>query len=179
MGQNDIGYESALQQALENVSPMGEEVIPIDRAAGRIVSQFVYTSVDSPSVDVSFKDGYGVVSDDLVHACPKKPVTLKIVGQTPAGEVPTAIVTSGAAVRILSGAALPSGADAVLADEFVIADGNHIHAATDAEPGRNILKKGCDVCCTDIVAEKGDYLTPQARSNDIGFFRLKIKGVIV
>ena len=161
MAQIDIGYELALQRALENVLPMKEEVIPINRAAGRIAFRSVHASVDSPSVEVSFKDGYGVVSDDLVHACPEKPVTLKIVGQTFAGEAPTAIVTSGAAVRVLSGAALPSGADAVLADEFVIADGNVVHATADAEPGRNILKKGCDVCRNAIVAEKGDCLTPQ------------------
>jgi len=158
---SDIGYEQALGLALENVSPLGEEIIPIERAVGRIISRSVPALVDSPSVDASFKDGYAVVSRDLVHAGPENPVTLEIVGHAAAGEASAAVVRPGTTVRILSGAALPPGADAILAEEFVTVDGKYIHATADAEPGRNVLEKGCDVCCHDMLAAKGDRLTPQ------------------
>lgn len=161
MNLSDIGYEQALELALKNVSPLGQETIPIDRAAGRIISRSVPALVDSPSVHASFKDGYAVVSLDLVDAGPENPVKLEIVGHAATGEASAAVVGPGTTVRILSGAALPPGADAILAEEFVTVDGNFIHAMADAEPGRNILEKGCDVCCHDILAEEGDRLTPQ------------------
>lgn len=161
MNRSDIGYEQALGLALENVSPLGQETIPIDRAVGRVVARSVSALVDSPTGDVSFKDGYAVVSSDLANAGPGNPVTLEIVGYAAAGEASPAVVRPGATVRILSGAALPPGADAILAEEFVMVDGKYIYAMADAEPGRNILEKGCDVCCHDILADQGDRLTPQ------------------
>ena len=161
MNRSDIGYEQALGLALENVSPLGQETIPIDRAVGRIISRSVSALVDSPSVHASFKDGYAVVSRDLVDADPGNPVKLEIVGHAAAGEASSAVVMPGTTVRVLSGAALPPGADAILAEEFVTVDGKYIHATADAEPGRNILEKGCDVCCHDTLADEGDRLTPQ------------------
>ncbi len=157
----DIGFDEALKRAMENVLAVDEEILPVENAVGRILSRPVHAGVDSPSVDASLKDGYAVVSGDLVHASPQTPVTLRVTGSVSAGDPCGCGVSSGSAVRILSGAPIPEGADAVIADEFIIREEPYILAVADADPGRNIMEKGTDVYKNERVADTGDMLRPQ------------------
>ncbi len=157
----DIGFEEALQRAMGTVFAVKQETLPVDRAVGRIVAKPVYARVDSPSVDASLKDGYAVVSSDLVRAAPDNPVKLRVSGHVAAGDSCGATVAPGSAVRILSGAPIPEGADAVLAEEFVALQEQHILAFADAGPGRNILEKGVDVFSGERLMDTGDRMRPQ------------------
>jgi molybdopterin molybdotransferase len=157
----DIGFDLAARLALENTHPIGDEIVNISASVGRVLSLPVYAAVDSPTVDSSLKDGYAIVSSDLDHASEESPVDLEMIGHMAAGDSIVHTVSSGSAVRILSGAAVPLGATAVLADEFAVRDGNIVRAFATADPGRNILPKGSDVRCGEILAETGQLLTPQ------------------
>jgi molybdopterin molybdotransferase len=157
----DIGFELAVQLAMENIYPIGAETINIAMAVGRVLASPANAVVDSPTLDASLKDGYAVFSSDLVHASEKNPIKLEMIGYAAAGEPSDQTVRPGTVVRILSGAAVPAGATAVLADEFAMRDGTNVHALATAETGKNILPKGSDVRCGEMLGDTGQLLTPQ------------------
>ncbi|MFH1117121.1 MAG: molybdopterin molybdotransferase MoeA [Pseudomonadota bacterium] len=155
-----IGFDEALSLALNNVSPLPAEQVSTREALGRTASKEVRAVVDSPSVDASIKDGFAVISADVVHATPSRPVRLEIVGSVGAGRDTEIQLVPGSAVRILSGARLPEGATAVLADEFAEAIGTIVHAFADAHEGRNVLRVGTDVAAGEILVMPGQEFTP-------------------
>ncbi len=160
MKKYDIGFQQALHLALEHMPEPRRETMPILAACGRICAGPVQALVDSPSVDASIKDGYAVVSADLAQAAATRPVRLELIGHVAAGETAVQSVRSGTALRILSGAPIPSGADAVLAEEFADIQDGGVLASADAAHGRNILPQGADVAVGELLAETGMELTP-------------------
>jgi molybdopterin molybdotransferase len=120
----------------------------------------VYAKVDSPSIDASLKDGYAVISRQVEGASREHPVNLKLVGFQAAGGAAKVDVLPGTTVRVLTGAKIPPGADAVVAEEFVAAADEMIAFYRDAEPGRNILPKSSDVASGKVIACRGTLLTP-------------------
>ncbi len=160
MKRYDIGFQRALGLALTHMPPPGMETVSILAACGRICAEPVRARVDSPSVDASIKDGYAVVAEDLAKASEKAPVRLALLGRVAAGEHTDRHVKRGSAIRILSGAPIPEGADAVLAEEFTDIQGDGILARADAARGRNILPKGTDVKIGEWIAETGMEITP-------------------
>lgn len=156
---NDIGFEEALQLTLDTVASIGTETVPAVNAAGRTAAKDVRALVDSPSADASLKDGYAVISTDIAGASMKHPVKLALVDHVSAGGRSSHFLRSGETIRILTGAPLPEGADAVLTEEFANQNGDHVYACADAGPGRNILEKGKDVSIGQALAPRGKTLT--------------------
>lgn len=155
-----IGFDEALGLALANVPSPAVESIDTYYALNRIAADNIRAQVDSPSVDSSTKDGYAVISSDVAKATPTHPIELRLTGICAAGDLTDKIVTPGTAVRILSGATIPSGADAVLAEEFTREESNSVYAFADAHRGRNILEKGADVCLGEVLVNSGSQLSP-------------------
>jgi molybdopterin molybdotransferase len=155
-----ISYNEALQATIERITPLGAERVDLLEARGRICAEDLFAQVDSPSADVSFKDGYAVRSDDIDDASPEAPVRLQLSGASSAGNPWQGRLEAGTAVRILSGGSIPAGADAVLAEEFTRAEGEGIFALAPAEAGRNILPRGCDLRRGQQLAQAGDILHP-------------------
>lgn len=155
-----IGFDEALDKTLENISSLGMEMVSIDRCTGRISSDELPAKVDSPSIDASLKDGYAVQSNDIINAKSHSSVPLNVVGSACAGGSSRLTVTAGQAVRILTGAKIPDGADAVIAEEFVQVEGDIILAGKNAEPGRNILPRGTDVLKGQSMIKKGEPVSP-------------------
>jgi len=158
--QSDIGFDHAYDLAMNSSQTIGTKIAALTDATGKICSENILARVDSPSVNSSLKDGYAVVSDDLKSASRSSSVTLEVKGHIAAGIEDDIKVSSGSTVRILSGASIPDGADAVLAEEFTSSAGKYINALAGAEKGRNIMLKGFDVSAGEILAEKGQMLTP-------------------
>ena len=156
-----ISYSEALSLTFANVSRLGSELIPLLDSVGRTAAEDVAALVDSPSVDASIKDGYAVLSNDVEHASVTNPVTLEVVGSLGAGERAHISVEQGKAIRILSGAPIPDGCDAVLADEFAQLENSWVTVIADAHPGRNILLKGTDVKAGETLITSGQRITPQ------------------
>lgn len=155
-----ISYNEAYRLTLENISPLPTESVPVSFALGRLTAKGLTARVDSPSADVSLKDGFAIKSQDIARAAPHNPVHLQIVGQAAAGNPWEGSISSGEAVRILSGAMLIEGADAILAEEFARVAGDHVIAFNDAVPGRNILHRGADVHTGQVLAPAGECLRP-------------------
>ena len=115
---------------------------------------------DCPSVPTSLKDGYAVVWSDLENASEDRPVKLKVCGTSVAGGSSEIAVTPGAAVKIMTGARIPDGADAVIAEEFTREKDGWVSCLRDLDPRRNIIERGYDVAVGEPVASRGEVLTP-------------------
>lgn len=155
-----LGLDEALSMMLERIVPLDPEDVDLMNSVDRIAARDLHAAVNSPSVDASLKDGYAVVSDDIKEARPGDPVRLRLIGVMAAGGREDIEITSGSAVRILTGARIPAGANAVVSEEFVEQDGGCIRVLNNAEPGRNILLKGSDVALNSRIIAKGDKLSP-------------------
>jgi len=155
-----ISYEEAYLQTLGHIQPLDVEIVTLLSAGGRIIGEDLFARVDSPSLTVSLKDGYALQGADVRGANPETPVRLKLVGSIAAGGDWHGTVHSGEAVRILSGAPLPQGADAVVSEEFTQALPGAIDILNHAGNGRNILPKGTDIQEGQLLVSAGQRLFP-------------------
>ena len=155
-----IGLKEALQLLEAGITRLPTEQVMLLEAADRILGEDIRALVDSPSVDASLKDGYAVISEDIATASEQSPVILKLLGSLQAGVHQSLEVVSGTTVRVLTGAEVPAGAEGIVSEEFTLSHEAEIHVLNTAEPGRNILFKGSDVRQGEIIARKGDRITP-------------------
>ena len=155
-----IGFRDALDLTLGAILPMTTEEVPLMASPSRVLARDVFARVDSPSVTASLKDGYAVLSGDLERASSESPVRLELVGSISAGEKRTGVLRPGQAIRITTGAPIPDGADAVLAEEFSRTEGNRVVCFNDAGPGRNVQERGLDVRTGEAVGLAGTRLSP-------------------
>lgn len=154
----DLG--TALGITLEHCKPLAVESIALAKSTDRIAASDLYALVDAPSIDSSLKDGYAVISSDVAAATPEMPVRLILAGQLAAGATEEIETKPGTAVRVLTGARIPAGANAVVSEEFVQSEGNAILVENSAEPGRNILPRGRDVEIHTCIVRRGRQISP-------------------
>jgi molybdopterin molybdotransferase len=155
-----IGFSEALALTLSTVPRMAPERFPLDQLAGKVLAEDIRSITDSPNVSTALKDGYALVAADTERADVDCPVRLELLGEAFAGETTRAIVKPGWAVRVLTGAPLPEGADAVLPEELCRSEGGTVLCMGPTWAGRNVLKRGTDVMRGDGIARKGELLTP-------------------
>ncbi len=155
-----ISFEKAIMLTKASMPLMGAEKKSLNQLTGRILSADLISKVNSPSVNASLKDGYAVISSDIEGADQGKPITLTVSGNTFAGNMTEHKVTSGCALRVTTGAPVPKGVTAIIAEEFCRRVGDTLICLNTAPPGKNILEKGSDIKQKGIVALKGDQLTP-------------------
>ena len=155
-----ISFDEALDLTLAHVACCETEVMSLDHLTGKILSEDMVARVDSPSVTTSRKDGYAVISLDLPHATSENPIELVLVGHLSAGDIADLRISSGQAVRVTTGAPLPTGADAVLSEEFCEPSADSILAYNTAKKGRNVLERGTDIRQNETIAAKGEKLWP-------------------
>jgi molybdopterin molybdotransferase len=113
-----LSVEEALEQLLKDVEPLPTEDIPLSDALSRVLAEDVISTLDLPPFPNSSMDGFAVRAEDVQAAAEKKPVILKVVADISAGEGTVAALQKGLAARIMTGGALPDGADAVVPVEF-------------------------------------------------------------
>ncbi len=155
---NNISYIHAQKIVISSIHPLPEEDVPLEHSIGRATAEDVVSLLDSPSADVSLKDGFAVVSDDIRDASPEKPVALELNGFQFAGSHQNMRVAPGKAVKITSGAIVPRGADGVLANEFS-EEGRGVMKAL-APVGNNILRQGTDVKKGEVVVTRHTSIMP-------------------
>jgi molybdopterin molybdotransferase len=153
-----IGFNQALQLTLEAITPLGTEAVPLSGLVNRVAAEDLKALVNSPGSDVSLKDGYAIKSSDIAQASVEYPVRLKIIGTVAAGGRFEDEVSSGSAVRILSGARIPRGSQAVVAEEFIRRQDDCLAVLAPAEPGRNILCRGADISLGQPLVTAGTQL---------------------
>ncbi|MBW1903439.1 MAG: molybdopterin molybdotransferase MoeA [Deltaproteobacteria bacterium] len=156
----DIGFKEALSLTLERLSPLEAVDIPVDKACGFVTAEDCCAVVDCPSTTASLKDGYAVISRDVTGASKDHPVRLEIAGMTGAGDESDLIVKSGLVVKVMTGASIPRGADAVVAVEYTREENAQVLFYRGALPEKNILIRGSDVTKGSPIAAQGDILAP-------------------
>ncbi len=155
-----LGLAEALSITLEHIRPLGVETIGLAESTDRVAATDLFSLVDSPTMDSSLKDGYAVLSHEVSDATPEKPVRLNLAGILAPGGKKEIVVKPGTTVRVLTGARIPAGADAVLTEEFAKPEGNEVLVMNFAEFGRNILRRGRDVQSRSCIINQGQHLSP-------------------
>jgi molybdopterin molybdotransferase len=134
-------------------------------AAGRVLAATVVSGVDVPGFDRATMDGYAVVADDIEGAAPYSRIPLTVIGDSMPGCPFGGSLSSGEAVRVMTGAPMPRGANAVLPAEWVEAESDRaISALAAVSPGKNVGKRGEDIVCGTTLLEPGRVL----RAQDLG-----------
>ncbi len=148
------GQARILAQVARSTPP---EILPLTAALGRVLAEPVRAPFDVPPTDNSAVDGYAVAGDDLPAAGVRE---LEVVADLPAGAVFDGALRPGQAVRIMTGAPMPAGADTVLPQEDVERVGSRVRVPPIAR-GANVRRRGEDVAAGAVVIEAGSVLRPQ------------------
>jgi len=164
-----ISVEEALEKILSYVEVLEPERRPILDCLGQVLAEDVYSTIDIPPLDNSAMDGYAVRAEDTYGAGESSPVYLAVVGEVAAGSLPTREVEPTTAIRIMTGAPLPDGADAVVqfedTDEMTRkssgGDLSQIGILRQAKKRLNVRNRGEDIAKGSLVLEKGRVLRPQ------------------
>jgi molybdopterin molybdotransferase len=160
-GTDYIGYSEAFERVRSSIRPLGSEAIPLQAAVNRLAAEDVPAQITYPSTDISLKDGFALCSADTAEASRERSISLRIIGSAFAGTDFAGTVTRGSAVRVCSGASIPTGADAVAAAEFCEETSAHeVRIFADAHCGRNILRSGGEVESGASIIKQGDLLSP-------------------
>jgi molybdopterin molybdotransferase len=137
------------------------ECVPLAAASGRVLVQAISSPLDVPRFDRSMMDGYAVRAADTAGAGAYQPLALAIVGRSLPGVPFLETVQPGQAVRIMTGAPLPAGADSVLPAELAEARDNELLVQGEVSPGKHVGCRGEDILDGDIVLPAGRVLRPQ------------------
>jgi molybdopterin molybdotransferase len=154
------GLKEALNMMLTHINPLPPETVALVDSIGRVAAVDLYALVDSPSVDSSRKDGFAVISSELIGATPEKPVRLRLLGSVAAGSDLKLRIQAGTAIRVLTGARIPAGADAVVAEEYVKTSGDDLLIDASIKTGKNVLPRGDDASIEKSVVRSGQQISP-------------------
>lgn len=151
-----IPVEEAHAIIMQNVVPVGEETVPLADAVGRVLRQPVRADMDLPPFDRAMMDGYAVRAEDTAQA----PVRLRVVGEVLAGMTFSGAIAPGEAVKIMTGAVLPAGADAVERVEKTEREGEWVILREPVRVGQHITRRGSQAREGEIVLEPGIRIGP-------------------
>ena len=138
-----ISVAEAIQIVLQQTAALATERVPLDRTLGRVLAEDVVADSDLPPFDRSQMDGYAVRAEDVTTA----PARLRIVGESAAGRGWHNQLEEGQAVRIMTGAPVPAGADSVQQVEHAheLKDGTVVELLETVETGKSIVKRGAEI----------------------------------
>ena len=157
---SNLTYEQARDCLVEKVEAIGKEYVSLEISAGHVLAQDVLAMANVPPFDRSPYDGYAFRAADSKGVSKEHPVTLRILEEIPAGGISHYEVTEGCAVKILTGAPIPEGADAVVPFEITEFTENTVTLFSEAVSGSNIVRCGEDVKIGDILTESGVKIDP-------------------
>ncbi len=150
-----------LNRVLEHVEPLPAYDQPLLESLGLPVCQQISSTMDVPSFDNSGMDGYAVDHGDLGGASDDSPVQLPVVGESAAGQSKILGMSSGTAVKIMTGAPVPSGATAVVPVEWTDGGGASVRVRRAPREGQHIRRRGEDISSGEVLLESGDLLGPR------------------
>ncbi len=164
-----LPVKEAIHRMLERFLAVPTTVVPLEQAAGLVLALDITAEIDLPPFTNSGMDGFAVIAQDTAAASEENPVRLNVIMDIPAGSVPDQEIQPGLSARIMTGAMLPGGANAVVPIE----DTNFNRAAVDAplpewvlirRPAQNgayLRPKGQDLHPGEVVLKKGRRLNAQ------------------
>ena len=152
-----LSLDAAQQCVLQHTATLGVESVKLENSLGRVLAEQVRANRNHPPYDVSAMDGYAVRSADLANA----PVSLVIIEDIKAGDMPSKTVQAGQCARIMTGAPVPEGADAVIRveDTHALAE-SKVQINVAVKPGNDIRLQGEGMRNGDVVLTSGTEITP-------------------
>jgi molybdopterin molybdotransferase len=171
-----LSVTQAQDQLVKAFTPLEPEQTPIGAAIGRVLALPVSAPIDLPAFSNSSMDGFAIRADDSAGASPEHPVLLRVVLDIPAGKTAEIAIGEGEAARIMTGAPVPAGANAVIPVEDTNVDLRQVSFTTPTEvnifrtvtSGENIRPRGLDLRMGQIVMVPGHKL----RAQDVGFLAM-------
>ena len=160
-----ISPEEARQLIIDNVDALSTETVPLLEAAGRIAAEDLRSDIDVSPFAHSAMDGFALYVADIEHATEGAPVELKVVGEIPAGAWFEGTVNHGECVRIMTGAPVPAGLEAVVKYEIVgIVEGDGktdsiVSFTAPADMGSNIRAAGEEAKAGEVFVHQGEQLS--------------------
>ena len=151
-----LTYDQAIAQILGQIAPLSPLALPLLDARGCVLAEDLFAPQAVPPFDNSSMDGFAVRAADLAHV----PATLPVQGDIPAGALSLPTLTPGQALRIMTGAPVPPGADTVVPVEDTEARGEDVAFLQPFEPGQNIRRAGEDVPAGSLVVASGSLVRP-------------------
>ncbi len=156
-----LRIEDALQIILDRIPLLGEEEIALKDAVGRVLRHDAMSDLDLPPFDRARMDGYALKATDTTGASEANPARLKEIGEAAAGYSFNGTVESGQAVRIMTGAPVPAGADAVQQIEVINVPGDGwIEVQKAVQPGQFITPRGIEARAGDVMVKAGERVSP-------------------
>ena len=161
-----ISVEEALDKVLSYFSVLNSEEKPILECLGQVLDEDVYSAIDVPPLDNSAMDGYAVRAEDVAGATTTSPVYLNVIGEVKAGDLPKEEIGTSTALRIMTGAPLPNGADSVVQFEHTDETPHFerppfkIGVLNPVTKGKNVRHAGEDIATGQLVFNKGAVLRP-------------------
>ena len=164
-----LSVNEARERILAQFKPVQTETVHLTDSSNRVLSEDIHAADDLPLFDNSSMDGFAVRAADVTDASSESPRSLRVVADIPAGASPTVSLASGQAARIMTGAQMPAGADAVVPVEDTdfndhssgtIAP-NEVQILKGVKQGSNVRPRGMDIHAGDVVIHKGRQLKPQ------------------
>src|SRR5215471_5132679 len=139
--------EAALARIDAHLRPLESEVAPLSRATGRVLADDVVSRYDVPGFDRAMMDGYALLADSTSNATTDNPVSLTVVGDAFPGRPFEGRVSAGEAVRIMTGAPLPAGCDAIVPAESVDASEttSRVKMLASVAAGTHLGRRGEDI----------------------------------
>ena len=163
-----ISVEDALSQILGNILPVQTETVTLAQSFERVLSQPIISTINVPPFANSAMDGYAVIAADTQSATKQSPTALTVIDNIPAGELSEKEITSGTAARIMTGAPMPAGANAVIrfeeTSEYIPTNGladDEVLLYSPVKTGDNMRLAGEDIKTGQTILEPGHKLRPQ------------------
>ena len=151
-----LSVEEALEEILSRIEPLGTELVEVMAALGRVLAEPVVSRLTLPPWPNSSMDGYAIRSEDTRGGSAE----LAVVGRIVAGALPPRPLRAGETMRIFTGAPLPEGADAVVPQEDVDADGERIAVPWRIDAGAHVRSAGEDIRAGDVIVGPGHVVGP-------------------
>ncbi len=153
-------YHEALELVLDRAAPLPARRVPLQEALGRVAAEPIRAREPVPPFTNSAMDGFAVRAGDSESASPERPVRLPVAGILSAGQPAAAPLPPGAAYRIMTGAVLPPGADAIVPVEEAQAGDGWVALSAPARRGAHIRLAGEDIPAGGEVVARGRILRP-------------------
>ena len=150
-----LGVAEASARILAGIEPLGAERVSLLDAAGRVLATPVASPLTLPAWDNSAMDGYAVRAADIEPAREDAPVSLRVLESVQAGEFPSRQVEAGTAIRIMTGAPVPEGADSVVRVEDTNGATDVVVVTSARDARRNIRPRGEDIETGVVVLDRG------------------------
>ncbi len=154
----NMRWEEARDLLLPLAAPVGTETLPLAACAGRVLGFDLRAAWDVPPFDRSAYDGYALRAADVAEASMERPVTLSITETIPAGSLGALPVATGQAAHLMTGAAIPEGADCVVMFEKTRFTPDTVTLSAPLRSGDNIVKRGEDVKAGALLAQRGTVI---------------------